>query len=206
MKVVDTIEVKQNIHIVARERGKIVERRDGHNIFVDLGREWLAELIAYRSFSPDTVYRNDRVRYMGVGIGGSQQLALIKANAAPLVTIYPGTNTQTDVEPTVARLERPVRVTGSMAATPGIAGDRWIEQIQAPATFPTSRSTTFLRLFQSVEVSYGIFTSVPLSEIGLFTDAADPQIYDNTLIAYDTFDTLSKTSAVELEVSWTFSF
>lgn len=206
MRFVDTVQVKQNLHLVARERGKIVARRDGHNIFVDLGREWLCQLISYSAFSPDVPYRNDRVRYMGVGIGGTRQLALGVANAAPLVTVYPGTNSQTDTEPTVTKLERPVRVTGSTSVTPGISGDRWIEQVQAPPLFPSGTSTTFRRLFQKTEVSYSTFTTVPLSEIGLFTDSADPQIFDNTLIAYDTFDTLSKTSAIEIEVSWTLSF
>src|SRR3972149_4332718 len=100
MRIVDTIEVKQNLHLVMRENGKIEARRDGHNIFVDLGREWLTELISYRSFSPDVTYRDDRVRYMGVGIGGTRQLALAVANVDPLLTIYPGTNAQTDTDPT----------------------------------------------------------------------------------------------------------
>lgn len=206
MRIRDVIEVKQNLHIVMRERGKIVQRRDGHNIFVNLGREWLTELIAYRSFSPDTPFREDRIRYMGFGIGGTRQLALPTANADPLLTVYPGTNVQTDTDPAVSRLERPVRVSGSTTATPGTSGDVWVGLVQTPPLFPSGTSVTFRRLFDSLEVSYGIFTSVPMSEIGLFTEAADPQIFDNTLVAYDTFDTLSKTSAFELEVNWTLSF
>ena len=50
------------------------------------------------------------------------------------------------------------------------------------------------------------FLSVPLSEVGLLTAAADPGNYANTLVAYDTFDTISKTSAFDIEVEWTIRF
>ena len=217
MRIIDDIQVKQNVFITMRERGKIVERREGHNIFVDLGREWLSQLIAYQAFGPpDVTFRDDRVKYMGFGIGGTRQLALGTANSAPLGSSGDpyeagsytgiGSNAQTDVDPTVTTLERPVRVIGGVSNYPGLAGDRWIEQIQAPPEFPTGTSVTFKRLFQSFEVSYGTFTSVPMSEIGLYTAAASPENYLNTLVAYDTFDTLSKTSAFELEVRWTLSF
>lgn len=206
MRFVDSIEVKQNLSLVARERGKIIERREGHNIFLDLGREWLAELIGYQSFSPDTPFRNDRVKYMGFGIGGSRQLAAATANSAPISPPYTGSNAQTDTDPSVIRLERPVRVSGSTTAYPGIAGDAWVGIIGSadPNTVPTQ--VTFTRIFSQIEISYGTFLSVPLSEAMLFTSAADPENYQNTGIAYDTFDTLSKTTAIELEVVWTLRF
>lgn len=201
-----TIEVKQNVHLIARERGKIVARRDGHNIWVNLGREYLAGLIAYASFGPDTPERNDRIRYMGVGIGGTRQVALGVANAAPLVTAYPGSNARTDTDPTVTTLERPVRLTGSSNAYPGLGGDVWVGQVQAPATHVTATEVTFKRLFTQLEVSYNPFLTVPLSEVGLFTGAANPNVFNNLLVAYDTFDTLSKTNAFELEIDWTVRF
>jgi hypothetical protein len=201
-----TIEVKQNVHLVARERGKIVARRDGHNIWVNLGREYLASLIAYSSFTPVTPERDDRIRYMGVGIGGTRQLALAVANAVPLITAYPGSNAQTDTDPTVTTLERPVRITGSSDPYPGQGADVWVGQVQAPATHGTATEVTFKRLFTTLEVSYNPFLSVPLSEVGLFTGSADVNVYNNLLVAYDTFDTLSKTDAFELEIDWTVRF
>lgn len=203
LKLVDDIEVKQNLKITARERGKIVARREGHNIFLNLGREWIARLIAYSLLSPLTPEEDDRVRYMGFGIGGTRQLAPATANSSPLVDAYPGTNSQTDTVATVTHLERPVRISGSSVAYPGLAGDVWVGQIQ-PATHALPTETTFTRLFTQEEVSYSPFLSVPLSEIMLFTNAADPENYLNTGIAYDTFDTLSKTVAFELQVEWTF--
>ena len=206
MRLFETIEVKQNLNIIARERGKIVARRDGHNIFLDLGREWLAGLISFSSFSPDTTERDDRVRYMGLGIGGSRQLALGIANAAPHSVSHPGTNAQTDTDPTVTQLERPVRISGSETAYPGLATDVWLGQVQAPVIHPTPTQSQFVRLFTQTEISFGSFLTTPLSEIALFTDAADPLVFNNTAVAYDTFDTISKTGAIELEVRWTIRF
>jgi hypothetical protein len=142
---------------------------------------------------------------MALGIGGTRQIALTAANAPPYGTIYAGSNSQTDVDPTVTVLERPVRVSGSESAYPGLAGDAWVGAVQAPPDF-LSNGVTFRRLFTSDEVSYGSFASVPVSEVGLLTSAADPQNYLNTLVAYDTFDTISKTGRVELEIVWTLKF
>jgi hypothetical protein len=206
LHVLDVIEVRQNLFITARERGKIVARREGHNIWLDLGREYLSQLISYALFSPLTTERDDRVRYMGFGIGGTRQIAPGVANASPIVPAYVGDNFQTDTDPTVTYLERPVRVSGGDTTYPGLAGDVWLGQIQAPATHDTATSVTYKRLFTAAEVSYAPFLSVPLSEIALFTSAADPSIWRNSPIAYDTFDTISKTLAVEIEVDWSLRF
>ena len=203
------IEVKQNLNLTVRERGKIVARREGHNIWVNLGREYLARLIAFQSLNPDvpeTPPGENRIKYMGLGIGGTRQLALATANNPPISPPYVGTNSQTDVDPTVTLVERPVRISGSETAYPGLAGDAWLGQIQAPATHSLPTEVTFKRVFTQTEVSYGSFLTVPLSEIGLFTSAADPGLHQNTFVAYDTFDTLSKTVAFELEVDWTIRF
>lgn len=212
----EDIEVKQNLKLTARERGKVVARREVHNIFVDLGREWLSRLCAYQSYSPDVAQRDDRVRYMGFGIGGTRQLALPTANGTPIgapgdpyeanSAVGIGGNSQTDLDRTVTSLERPVRLSGGSANYPGVSGDIWIGQIQAPAEHPSGTSVLFRRLFVQTDVSYLPFASVPLSEIGLFTSAANPGFYLNTFVAYDTFDTLSKTSAISIEVEWTFNF
>lgn len=206
MKLADVIEVKSNLILTARERGKIVTRREGHNIWLNLGREYLAQLIAFQSFGPDTPVRNDRIKYMGVGIGGNRQLALTTANSAPISPPYVGNNAQNDATPTVTTLERPVRISGSSSAYPGIAGDSWIGQIAAPPDLSGGTEVVFSRVFIQEEISYAPFLSVPLSEIMLFTSAADPENNLNTGVAYDTFDTISKTSATALEAVWTIRF
>ncbi len=209
MKIKETVKVRNNLRITARERGKIAARREGHNIWLDLGREYLASLIALASYSPDTPERNDRVKYMGFGIGGTRQVAPGVANTAPLVVAYPGTNAQTDTDPLVTTLERPVRVSGSTTSpsSPYNPADVWLGLIQAPPIHVTATEVTFRRLFGQTEISYSTFTTVPLSEVMLFTSAANPvgQPF-NTGIAYDTFDTISKTGAFEFEVEWTVRF
>lgn len=201
-----TVEVKQNLSLVMRERGKIVAQRDGHNIWLDLGREYLAQLIGYSSFTPLTSVRSDRIRYMGFGIGGTRQIAPGIANSIPLSTTYPGTNAQTDEDPTVTQLERPVRLSGTSTPPPYNANDRWLGQVQAPPDYPAFNKVTFRRLLSSVEVSYAPFQTVPISEIGLFTNLADPLLPHNSMVAYDTFETLTKTDAFELEVAWSIIF
>lgn len=204
LRFVDEIEVKQNLKIIARERGKIVARRDGHNIWLNLGREWLASLIGYATINPDSPEEDARIKYMGLGIGGTKQLAPATANNPPISPPYTGSNIQTDTDPTVTVLERPVRVTGSTGVP--AAGDVWIAPVQYPPTHNSATSTTFVRLFTGAMVSYTPFLSVPLSEIGLFTADKDTESSTNPIVAYDTFDTISKTSAVEIEVVWTIEF
>ncbi len=202
----ETVEVRSNLSLVLRERGKIVQRRQGHNIWLNLGREYLAKLISYTSFSPLTPEEDNRVRYMGFGIGGTRQTQPLVANAPPMSVSYPGTNLQTDTDPTVTSLERPVRVSGSTDPYPGQASDVWLAQIQAPVEHPTSTQALFRRLFIQTDISYSTFLAVPLSEIMLFTNAADPLVHNNTGVAYDTFDALGKTDAFELEIAWTVRF
>lgn len=204
MRIVDTIEVQQNVKIIARERGKIVAHREGHNIFLNLGREWIANLIGYQTLGPDVPQEDNRIKYIGLGIGGTRQLAPATANSAPITPDYAGTNAQTDTDATVSTLERPVRVSGG-TGTPQ-AGDVWLGTVQAPPGHPLASQTVFTRVFTQVEVSYAPYLTVPLSEVGLYTAAADPEFYLNNPVAYDTFDTISKTSAVELEVEWTIRF
>jgi hypothetical protein len=143
---------------------------------------------------------------MGLGIGGTSQNALSQANSAPLVPPYAGSNVQTDTDPTVTVLERPVRISGGSSSFPYSGGDVWLAQVQAPVSHPTATQSMFERVLATTDISYAPFLSVPLSEIALFTGAANPNVYNNNPIAYDTFDTLSKTNAFALEIDWTLRF
>jgi hypothetical protein len=209
MRFLETVPVRNNLKLIARERGKIVARREGHNIWLDLGSEYLAKLISLVSYGPDVPEEDHRIKYMGFGIGGNRQVAPGVANVAPMSVAYPGTNAQTDTDPTITHLERPVRISGTTTgpSDPYSPGDVWLGAVQAPAIHNNPGEVTFYRLFGQTELSYSSFTSVPLSEIMLFTSAATPiGIPNNTGVAYDTFDTLSKTGAFELEVEWSIIF
>lgn len=217
----DTIEVRSNLRLTLRERGKLKARREGHNIFLNLGREWLPGLTGYASLpagsppppTPVVPIDERRIRYMGVGIGSTSQTMLGVANAPPLSVHYPGTNIRTDTDPTVLGLERPVRISSPVPSAPlgppYDAGDVWLGQVQAPPTRPTPTSIMFRRVFTETEISYGPFLAVPLSEVALFLhseSAAYVHLPNNHAVAYDTFYPLTKTVAFSLEIQWTLRF
>jgi len=209
MRFVDDIVVRSNLKLTMRERGKVAARREGHNIWLNLGREYLAHLIALASYGPDVPQEDHRIKYMGLGIGGTRQVAPGVANVPPMSVVYLGSNAQTDIDPLVQQLERPVRISGSTTGPtdPYSPSDVWLGTVQAPPIHATATEVTFVRVFTQTEVSYSSFISVPLSEIMLFTSNAIPiGEPHNTGVAYDTFDTLSKTGAFELEGEWTIRF
>jgi hypothetical protein len=213
--IVETVEMKFNVEIDIFERGK--RRRwhqQTHNIVVNNGRQFMAELITPASLGAGTFTRTQDtiVRYIGFGIGGSRQSSPV-AGASPYSDAAPagygGTNAQTDVDVTVGRLERPVRVT--------TGPDVWMKQIAAPGTFDAgNRRTTFIATFSESDINFGSFTSVPISEIGLYKSSADPTLPNggagaypgptSHLIAYDTFDPFAKTGAFNIEARWQWRF
>lgn len=203
MKLTEKFEVNSNISLIFRERGKIVCRRETKNIVTNIGRLYMARVITASAFpTPSTFTRtNDNViRYIGFGIGGNRQTSPL-ASTPPMSTDYPGTNTQTDTDLTVTGLERPVRVT---------AAPLWMQQIAAPGTFfdpPSPVATRFIALFSETEISYGGYSSVPLSEIGLFLSSADSTLANGGvggghIAAYDVFDSIHKTGQWSVEVRW----
>jgi hypothetical protein len=214
VRFLETIETSWNLEIDLLERGK--RRRwhqRTHNIVVNTGRQFLAENITPSSLGPSSFVRtqNTVVRYVGFGIGGSRQNAS-DALAPPYSSAYPagygGTNVQTDVDVTVGRLERPVKAT--------TGPDLWMREISTPGTFPTAQSTRFIAVFGQTDINFGAFTSVPLSEIGLYKSSADSSLPNGGaaaypgptghLIAYDTFDTIHKTGVFSIEVRWEWRF
>lgn len=206
----DRIEVRANIEMIARERGKIVRRHESHNIFLNLGREWLSNVIAYSSLpagtpppaTPVTAAEDRRIRYIAYGIGGAYGGTV----DATLIAHYPGTNIQTDTDPAVLRLERPVRISSPIPAAPVLppydAADVWIAQLQAPPSKPTTTTTRFVHVLGPSDVSYGPFLTVPISEVGLVLNGADLYAEDNTCICYDCFEPFPKKSAVSIETRW----
>lgn len=214
----ELIDIKQNILLVARERGKIVDRRETHNIFLDTGGDWLANLCSYATLPslgvapthPGDAAEYHRVRYIGFGIGGTAQTAPSYLFAAAPFDAHPWDNhtfTQTDDDPEVYALESPVPVKAT--ANPSPNDYQWLGQIVAPPDKPATRQVRYSRLFTAVELTFGGAAVMPLSEVGLFTNAAAYDLEPSSsgpMIAYDTFSTLNKTNAIEIEIEWTFRF
>jgi hypothetical protein len=214
-----------NLWIDVRERGKLVKPlcRHEHNIWVNLGREYLARVIAPNDTYTDHYNEPPRefVQYMGVGIGGDSQ-SHPAAYTTPLDTAYPPATTQggdgnkySDDDLTVTTLERPVKINSTSPI--------WMDNVVTPVTFLSSSRTLRLDyLFtQPVINSVGPYTVVPLSEIGLFLSTQDKDaanVYDTlnppsmvgagrqTLVAYNTFEPIPKTTSFSLEVRWELRF
>ncbi len=223
----DIIDAKVNVRIIARERGKRVPQlcREGHNIWVNQGRQYLAEVISPLNGS-FAAHDNDApvrvVQYMGLGIGGDSQLA---TPDAALTADYPGQSTYSDELLTIPYLERAVKVSGTAGV--GASAGVWMNEVAAPPPYTGSPVTkvTFTSLFSTADLQLsGAYPAVPVSEIGLFLSSesasrTSEEVYDyitgpayiNTstrqkLIAYNTFDTITKTVSVALEVHWEIQF
>lgn len=226
--------IPANVTITARERGKIVPRhcRHSHNIWVDLGREYLARVVAPNTALDDhyaeSAGTREFIKYMGVGIGGDSQTHP-SAYASPLSTDYPPAdpsgvpgnpgNDQSDDDLTVTHLERPVKI--NLDASP----NTWLAPVITPVTFlDSSRTVRFDHLFDTTDVNEANIPSysvVPLSEVGLFIATQDPEsanVYDagnpptyvgagrQQLVAYNTFEAIPKTTSFSLEIRWELRF
>lgn len=227
----EIIQAKVNVRIIARERGKI--RRDlcrqGHNIWVNFGRQFLAEVISPLDTNYNKHYGEGSVvrvtKWMGVGIGSDEQTVDIASTYPTLDTDYPGQNIFDDSVLTTPYLERPVKVTGTAGV--GTAAGVWLKVVSAPPTFSGTPThiVTFTTLFSNTDMHLGgSYPAVPLSECGLYlSDQPDSlvssQVYDygaspdyiNTstrqrLIAYNGFAPLTKTASVSLELNWEIQF
>lgn len=214
MQLRETIDVRLNLEINLIERGKRrIWHQNTHNIVVNTGRQFLAEVITAASFGPGSFVRTQDtcVRYIGFGIGGTRQ-NLPAASAPPYSSAYPagygGTNLQTDTDVTVSKLERPVKVT--------TGPDLFMRELSTPGTFTAVERTKFITIFSESDINIGAFTAVPLSEIGLYKSSADPSLPNGGAgaypgpaghtIAYDTFNTIQKTGVFSIEVLWEWRF
>src|SRR5690606_30814865 len=120
-------------------------------IFTEYGRSWLASLVSYTQFDPDVAERNDRIRYMGVGVGSKEQSSSL-AGIAPITTLYPAGydphttsgneyNDDFPVIPLIGTLERPVKLSGSTSDAYDTAPSTDVWLIDTPNFFITHMST-----------------------------------------------------------------
>ena len=181
---------------VCRERGKLVPgtRRVGTNIWTLTGREYLARLMSYASYGPDVAARNDRIRYIGFGIGTTPEVSSVSALVSPIAydTASGGLFLAEFAIPTYP--------------------------FQSSSGYGTA--VLYSREFSETELSTS--TAVTLTEAGLFTDGsptASPiafapgtrvltlaQAASQAPVAYKTFEPLRKTQNFVLQTSWEVSF
>jgi hypothetical protein len=223
------IHIKSNFKITARERGKIAPDKcvENHNIWVNLGREFLPKVV-----SPGADFANRMVDtfigYMSFGIGGNKQTVDISTLYPTLNADYPGQCTYDKGTPTTRYLERPVMVTG----TPGALGSGdWAVPVQTPPTLYLDTlgsiysTVEYVTLFTESMIGLGgTYPSVPLSEAALmlynqpvlaqpttaFYAYGSAPAYINptrpTIVAYNNFGPITKTSDITLELRWRLEF
>lgn len=210
MRISDEIKLDTNITFTLTDmRGKVTEKRT-HNVYLNYGRDWLLKLMCYAAVGgPPAVLENNRVCYMGIGIGGDKQISTIP----PTVDArYPGTNVQSGTDVTVQYLERPVCVNEVGAL------DYWLQEITHASTAfnatPPPYFVKFICKFGPTDISYAPYYIVPMSEIGLFeygqvglVEEPYANVYPGPAgrpqpISYATFYSLNKTAGVSLSVEW----
>jgi hypothetical protein len=197
----EDIEINANVHIIARERGKIVDTRDVHNIFTTIGREYVVDLFGGSS--------SETVQYISVGIGSDEQTVDISSVYPSLDSTYPGQNVFDDDDPSVSTLERPVQTT---------AIGRWMEA--GSASEPVSTTYRIIYLFGQNDINLsGAYPIVPISETGLHLSSESPtanpytggsapdyigpaRLTSQRVCAYNGFAPISKGPGVTLEVRW----
>lgn len=212
-----------NVTVNAYRHGKLVDAREGHNVWIRRGQQYLAEMLGYQELTAPTPERSDRLRYVGVGIGSAQQNRPDLADAGALAAAYPAgydphsTNGHEyrksfPIDPLITSLERPVRITGGTnpyaTADPS---DVWL--VDSPALFFTHMSLYEVTVHAQIdcgagELIYGSFDPMPLSEVALFTDqeGVEKNIPYSLCVGYFSFDTILVDSNNMLEFIWRVRF
>ena len=184
-------QVQGHLHLELRdERGKLIEVRDGFNIWTLTGREFLAELMALQSVNPTRqVFRNDRIAYVGVGTGAQLEVSNISGLVNPV----------------------PYR-TGQFLAPLAAPATFPVSGVEAART-----AVRFARRFGRNEISLGY--NVVISEYGLFTDGDPDNNWDTSStptdfatassrapMAYKAEEPITKTVAFALDLIWEVRF
>lgn len=182
-------EIRGHLHYELREGGKLRQDYDGFNIWTLTGREYLAELIALQAWSPRTLFRDDRVAYIGVGSGAQAEVSEISSL----------------VDPVAYKTGEYLAVIDAPAEFP------------TSGTSTTNTTVRFVREFSPGEISLGY--NVVLTEAGLFTDGDPDNDWDTSStptdfttaasrapVAYKTFEPVTKTTQFTLKVIWDVRF
>lgn len=214
----DKLDPTINVAIGVYENGKLVDRRLGHNVVTNTGRNWLTLLVGSSDYQtdPPSPHVTSKIGYVGFGCGGALQTnSLFAATQTELITV-------TALEDPI-----PIHVVG--------AERFYLKQVDNQTNssiyFPGDFRTRFIVDVAEDELSFAgnitrvsnvdVGTSVPISEAGLYlTDAnttftheavppssneADPS-QPNYLVAYNIFDPISITPNVVLRVEWELRF
>lgn len=187
-----------------------------------LPRLGLAPHVTSASGMTTTPLDTRRIKHMGLGIGGLNQMVGI-VSLPPISTSYPpGADPNATAgneynkgypsSPPISSLEMPVRISGGEDPYPGDPADVWLIQYPKFSSYIVAPGSIRFRgeiLSADNDILYGSFVQMPLSEAGLFLSDADVNDAYNPgkMVAYYSFDTiLLLLPGIDLEIVWTVSF
>jgi hypothetical protein len=182
------VEVQGWVKLLMRERGKIVpgSHREGHNIWTNTGREYLALLMSIQT-GPTTGFRSDRISYLGVGTGAQIEEAGVLSLVTPAAYVTGQFLAPLDVPPTFPLT--PTRTT-----------------VRYHRIFDENEIT--IAPGSTVNISeMGLFTNGRQSDyaVGL-RDTTLASASSQSPAAYKSFEPIGKKDSLQLEVSWEIRF
>lgn len=182
------VEVQGWVKLVMRERGKIVRgsHREGHNIWTNTGREYLALLMSLAT-GPNTGFRNDHMAYIGVGTGAQVEEAGVTRLVTPVAYQTGQFLAALDVPPTFPLT--PTRTT-----------------VRYHRIFEESEIT--ISPGSTVNISeMGLFTNGRQSDYAAtLRDTTLASAGSQSPNAYKSFEPIGKKDSLQLEVSWEIRF
>lgn len=199
MKLIDKLFPDINVVVRMLDKDGVVIHEDrSHNVFTNMGRNWLAEnnrVLAGGGRKVDNL-----PYYLAVGQGSDQQ------TISP-----PGAGVQTE-SAAVTYIENPVEVTSGV----------YLKELDRPTTEPDAYTNRYEVTLATTDVSFGSSTSVPITEFGLVTANATPTTpgglktvsggpypgtYNNGyLIAYHAIPPVTKTALFRIQILWELRF
>lgn len=212
----DSLQLGANVRLRLIDRNGVIQHEhQGHNVLTNTGRNWVTRLLVSTTFpgtsaadknmtsnngqaappgDVDTyspVGRTYRVRYVGVGVGGTLQ------SISP-----PGPGGQTE-HAGVTGLERQVLVT----ATDYLKQVEPNDDTNDPLQFPDDYTVRIRAIFGYDDVSFAAQptygTNVPLTEFALYTSQAALTVTGGSgLVCYHQVSPFSKTPDFALELVW----
>jgi hypothetical protein len=179
--------IKGRVQLETRENGKLRQCVEGYNVWTLTGREYLAELITLAQASPRVPLRDDRIRYIGLGIGAQPELATV-------------TNLVNPVPFASGQFLAPVNVPANFPDNPNPA----VQFIRTYGLTEISLGGTNVILTEA-----GLFTDGdPLDNWSLFEeDVPGFEISAGFApMAYKTFEPITKTTQFTLKLVWEVNF
>jgi hypothetical protein len=207
------VEVNFALGVYDRDSGELLEYREVHNVCTNTGRTWISQLFGSSDYtqSPPTPHTTEKATYIGFGCGGVLQTSNnFAATQAELTTV-------TALEDPV-----PLSVNGTLRT--------YLKTVDSQSAgsvyFPGNYRTVFIVDVLESEISfagnttrtsaYGVGTSVPISEAGLYLNTALPTYNHvnpvpagqadpaaaNRMICYNTFEPVTITPNVVVRAEW----